>query len=217
MATEVPDMEPYIKALEEHTPQSSRDTPLSELVIFKCRPEHTPPSEAALTRIENDFAKNSAKGDGIRYFSWGVSLNDSSTVVAGMDWRKIQDHWQFWRTPAFVPVITALQTFFVNERPLVRHYKFGEQGMLRHEWQRWVVFDNGEADKSEEEMKEQLGIKSEGQAWKEFRGGFAGDMGETTWYCGTLGYDSEEALKKDDDVLVKKGVVHLVKIHQVEG
>ncbi|KAK5953722.1 hypothetical protein OHC33_004991 [Knufia fluminis] len=219
MTTDLPDMQAVTAQLLAHTPKSSLDIPLTEIVVFKLLPQHTPPSPSDLSTIQNDFAAKSAAGEGVRRVAWGCSLDDPSTVIIMFDWRRIQDHWAFWSTPAFEPVMRVISTLFEPGRPLVRHYRFGDGGMLRQEWQRVVVFDYGEEGKGEDEMKGLLGVKGEGegQAWKGWRGGFAADVGEGSWYCGCLGYESEEAMTKDDEGLVRKGETHLVKLTPVEA
>jgi hypothetical protein len=63
-------------------------------------------------------------------------------VLIMFDWRRMQDHWAFWHTLAFVPVITTIQEVFVLGQPLVRHYKLGSgPGMSRQERQRVIVWD----------------------------------------------------------------------------
>lgn len=39
-----------------------------------------------------------------------------------LDWEKIQDHWDFWKTQSFPPVMVGISKLFEAGRPLVRHY-----------------------------------------------------------------------------------------------
>lgn len=205
--TELPDMAAVTQILRQHTPASSLDKPLTEVVVFKLLPAQKPPSAATLARIEKDFAANSAGGVGVRRVAWGTSLTDPSTVVLMFDWRRIQDHWDFWATEAFVPVMTAIQELFEPGRPLVRHFDFEGQGMLVERWQRLDLWEAGESN---------VEAPKNGK-WKTRRGGFAVDIGETGWYGACVGYESESDLREEDGQLPKNGEKHLIDFRFLDG
>lgn len=206
-STELPDMDAVKEMLLQHTPASSLDKPLTEIVIFKLLPAHTPPSAATLARVEKDFAVHSAGGVGVRRVAWGMSLTDPATVALMLDWRRIQDHWDFWATKAFVPVIKAIQELFEPGRPLVRHFDYGGQGMLRARWQRLDVWQAAET---------KVEPPKDGK-WKSQRRGPAADLGETDWYNICLGYASESELRDDDRQHAKNGEIHLMDFRFIEG
>ncbi|KAK2808994.1 hypothetical protein FQN50_004268 [Emmonsiellopsis sp. PD_5] len=212
MGTTAADMKGYEQMLLQHTPPSSLDTPVTEIVIFKLAQDPTPQTRAA---IEQDFIANSSKGEGVNRTAWGYSLDDPRTVVIMFDWRKIQDHWTFWQTPAFEPVIKCIETVFEPGRPLVRHYKFDPVGMVGEEYVQVMVWDEGQGqeERGKEEMEGK--VKSKGQNWSSRKGGFAVDINEMTWYCTLLGYSSEAAAREDG--IEAKGASHLVKLTYVPG
>ncbi|KAK2793978.1 hypothetical protein FQN52_000310 [Onygenales sp. PD_12] len=212
MPTTAAKMKGYEQMLLQHTPPSSLNIPVTEIVIFKLAHDRTPQTTAA---IEQDFLANSAKGEGVNRTAWGYSLDDPRTVVIMFDWRKIQDHWAFWQTPAFEPVIKCIETVFEPGRPLVRHYKLDPVGMAGDEYVQVMVWDEdqGQEERGKEEMEGK--VKSKGQNWSSRNGGFAVDMNETTWYCALLGYPSEAAAREDG--IEAKGASHLVKFTHIPG
>ncbi|PGH14606.1 hypothetical protein AJ79_02941 [Helicocarpus griseus UAMH5409] len=194
------EMKAYEQMLLQHKP--ALNIPVTEVVIFKLLENPT----AETTEVKQDFVANAGGGEGMRRTAWGYSLDDPRTVVMMFEWRKIQDHWAFWQTPAFEPVIKCIRTIFEPERPLVRHYKFDPPGMLEAEYIKVMVWDEG-AEKSREEMEAK--VKSDSQSCIGQRGGFAVDMNEMTWYCTLLGYPSEQAARSDG--IEAQGEAHLVK------
>jgi hypothetical protein len=64
-------------------------------------------------------------------------------MVWMLDWDRIQDHWDFWQTPGFGPVMNTISKLFVPGRPFVRYYDFGEPGMVENKWIRLFVWDEG--------------------------------------------------------------------------
>lgn len=127
-----------------------------------------------------------------------------------LDWEKIQDHWDFWQTPAFAPVIACIDKIFVPGRPLVRHYEFKPQGMLRQNVQKVFVWnDESRAEKVETLMR----TKSHESARKD---AYAVDMHEASWRCVIYGYDDEDAASKDETVEWEGLEAHVVKLTFVE-
>ncbi|KAK3081920.1 hypothetical protein LTS18_012160 [Coniosporium uncinatum] len=199
-------MKAYEMVLREHT--SSLDIPVTEIVIFKLLDDL---KEETMTLIEKDFVTPAGKGDGVRRIAWGCSLDDLRTFVLMFDWRCIQDHWAFWQTPEFEPVMSCINKCFEPGRPLVRHYKFEPSGMVRMEYVQLLVWDEGKEKDGEELMGL---VEREGESWKNSKAGFAVDMGEMTWCAVTLGYESEKAARADK--VGKKGETHLLKLQYLD-
>lgn len=74
------------------------DVPVTEVAIFKLISNAT---EETLDSIRKDFILNSATADKISRLSWGQSLDDPKAIIMFYDWRRIQDHWDFWQQPEF--------------------------------------------------------------------------------------------------------------------
>lgn len=196
------EMKAYTESLRHHTP--SLDIPLTEIVVFKLI-EH--PTEETTALIERDFVGAATGGEGIRRIGWGYSLDDPRTFIIMFDWRKIQDHWDFWQTPAFGPVIACITKCFEPGRPLVRHYKFDPPGMLKEEFVQVLVWDEG-AERSADEIARK--VESKSNSWVSRKAGFAMDLGEMTWCSVLLGYRTEAAARADE--IGQKGETHLAKL-----
>lgn len=177
------EMRAYEQVLLQHT--SALDVPVTEVVIFKLREDR---SEATLKRIKTEFLMNAARGKGVNRTAWGCSMDDPSTVVVMFDWQKIQDHWAFWQTDLFPPVIQCISSVFEEGRPLVRHYKFDPPGMLDTRYVRVLVWDEG-VERQPEEMVS--AVTNRNQSWIQRKGAFAVDMNEMTWYCELQGFSTE--------------------------
>lgn len=198
--------------LEQYTPASSRGIPVTEFVIFKLLPDFaSQDSDTLLNRIRDDFAKPSASGDGIRLVSYGRGVDDASSVILGFDWRRIEDHWDFWLTPAFEPVSNTIQTLFEPGMPLVKHYKFDQPGMLRDAVQRVVVWKAGAG---KENPSNDVNAKGGSGSVKR---GWAVDAGEADWYIVTVGY-ADESKAVNDQATVPDGATNIVfKMNFIEG
>jgi hypothetical protein len=183
-------MAQYTEVLLEHT--KHQGVPVTEVVVFKLKEPFT--AEIG-QQFETKIFNNANKGKGITRAAWGNSLNDPSTLVWMMDWEKIEDHWGFWQTEHFLPVMAGINDLFVEGRPLVRHYKFGPQGLSTSEFVRVVIWDEKEKTTADEVFNG----KDFGSGYSERKGGFAVDMREETWFCTLLGYKSleeaEESIK----------------------
>ena len=194
-------MKAYETALLEH--KSALDIPVTEVVIFKLLNDRT---DETTVSIERDFVANSIKAEGVKRISWGYSVDDPRTVILMFDWRKIQDHWAFWQTDYFPPVLGCIERLFEPGRPLVRHYEFDPVGMLDQEYVRVLVWDEqGGSLNSSADVMEGVGGNSSIR-----KGGFAVDLDEMTWFCALLGYESEETASKDP--VTFKGETHVVKL-----
>jgi hypothetical protein len=110
--------------------------PVTEIALFKLAKDSDSDTAA---KIERDFVKFAAMGEGVRRVGWGYSLTAPDTFVIMFSWRKIEDHWAFWQTEAFTPVINCISMCFKPGRPLVRHYKFEPSGMLSEEYVRLFI------------------------------------------------------------------------------
>lgn len=206
-------MAAYTAHLRTHT--SAQNKPVTELCIFKLRPRYTNDHPTALSIFASQILANTAPGNGkpnapgIRKTAYGFSVDDPGTFVWMLDWDKIQDHWAFWQTEAFPPVIGAITELFVEGRPLVRHYDFGEEGMLDGGIgvARVLVWDDGEG------KARALGNASAPRA-KQVREAYAVDLGEMNWWCSLLGYESEEKCRADGgDVRAGDGAEdHIVRL-----
>lgn len=204
MAT-VDEMKAYEQVLLQHT--SALDVPVTEVVIFKLRKGR---DEATLNQIKEQFLKNAARGNGVNRTAWGFSTDDPRTVVAMFDWQKIQDHWAFWQTDLFPPVIQCISTVFEPGRPLVRHYKFDPPGMLDTKYVQVLVWDEGVERRPEEMVST---VTRQKQTWIQRKGAFAVDMNETTWYCELQGFSSEADARASGTV--PRGETHLVELELV--
>lgn len=198
------EMKGYELALSNHTP--CLDIPVTEVAVFKLREALTPDT---LASIEKVFVGNSSAGRGVRRTGWGFSLDDPNTFIIMWDWDKIQDHWHFWQTPAFPPLMACIEKSF-QDGLLVRHYKFEPAGMVKEDTTQILIWDAGKEATSEEIARS---ITSKGTSWKSIKTGPAVDMGDMTWCCAMLGYDSAEAARADN--IQPKEVSHLVRFKYI--
>ncbi|USP79332.1 hypothetical protein yc1106_06606 [Curvularia clavata] len=195
----------YAAVLSQYKP--AQDKALTEVAIFKLKEVQ---SAATLEYFESQIIQNTAAGKGIIRQSYGFSLSDPHTLIWMLDWEKIQDHWDFWQTPAFAPVIACIDKIFVSGRPLVRHYDFQPPGMLKQRIQKVFVWnDESEASKAET----LLGKNTNASAKKD---AYAVDMQETSWRCVVFGYENEEASSKENIVDWEGLEAHLVKLEFIE-
>ncbi|KAH7377428.1 hypothetical protein BKA64DRAFT_609496, partial [Cadophora sp. MPI-SDFR-AT-0126] len=197
-------MAQYAKVLLEHT--KNQGVPVTEVVVFKLKEPFT--TEIG-QQFETQVFNNAKKGKGITRSAWGNSLDDPSTLVWLMDWEKIEDHWEFWQTKEFLPVMTGINALFVEGRPLVRHYKFEPRGLLTSEFVRVVVWDEKDKTAPDEVLKD----KDFGSGHSELKGAFAIDMQEETWFCTLLGYKSLEEAKQSVKIAATEN--HLVQLKHV--
>lgn len=188
---------------------SAMGYPVTEIAVFKLVKERT---EELTSVIERDFVKPSAAGEGVRRVGWGFSQNAPDTFVIMFDWRKIEDHWAFWQTEAFNPVINCISTCFQRGRPLVRHYKFDPPAMLSEEYVRLFVWDEG-SEKSPQEIMDKVAVGAKN--YRSSHAGFAVDMGEMTWCSVLLGYPNEEAAESDE--ITPQFATHLLKLQYIDG
>ncbi|OAL42909.1 hypothetical protein IQ07DRAFT_637398 [Pyrenochaeta sp. DS3sAY3a] len=198
-------MAAYAAVLSQYKP--AQDKPVTEIAIFKLKDAQ---SAATLEYFETQIIQNTTPGKGIIRQSYGFSLSDPHTLIWMLDWEKIQDHWDFWQTPAFKPVIACIDKIFVSGRPLVRHYEFKPPGMVQQHVQKVFVWnDTTGADKAVD-FVHKTGHES---AKKD---AYAVDMEETTWRCIVLGYENEEIAFKDDNVEWEGLEAHCVRMKFVE-
>ncbi|KAI1339108.1 hypothetical protein F5Y15DRAFT_94116 [Xylariaceae sp. FL0016] len=208
------EMAAYTQRLLAHT--SAHNKPVTEIAIFKLNPAYATDHAAATAEFESQILSQTAPGKpyakGILRTSWGFSMHDPTTLVWMLDWEKIQDHWEFWQTPGFGPVISAITKLFVPGRPLVRHYDFGEQGMLGTPWVRVFVWDEKkEGVKPEEACGRVLGPGvSKSETIK--RQAYAVDVDEMTWYCLLLGYEDENDAAAQEVLPDFQGEDHTVRL-----
>ncbi|OJJ01769.1 hypothetical protein ASPVEDRAFT_651057 [Aspergillus versicolor CBS 583.65] len=189
-------MAAYAAYLRSHT--VAHNKPVTEICIFQLQPQFWHDHSTALAKFESQIVANTAPGgnkpnaQGIRKIAYGFSVDDAGAFVWMLDWEKIQDHWDFWQTAAFPPVMNAITELFVAGRPLVRHYDFGEAGMLDREFEvaRVLVWDDGEV--------KPLGNVTSCVNARQTREGYAVDVNETTWWCSLLGYESEADCRADE-------------------
>ncbi|RKK06690.1 hypothetical protein BFJ68_g16549 [Fusarium oxysporum] len=214
MAT-IEEMSAYAEQLEAHTPPTSKNKHVTEIAIFKLLPEFSQNHGAVLAEFEANIVTNCSPGAqyaiGIRKIGWGFSEDDPATFVWLLDWEKIQDHWEFWKTQSFPPVIATISKLFEPGKPLVRHYDFGGAGMLDENIKiaRITVRDDGNERKQQEPAKSLEGPS--GKA-KQVREGYAVDVNETNWWCSMVGYESM-AEAKGDHVQIKNGdVAHVFEL-----
>lgn len=213
------EMAGYAAHLHAGTPSSSKGRPVTEVCIFKLLPAFAADHAAAAAEFESNVVANTKPGSphavGIRRLAWGFSLDDPGTFVWALDWDRIEDHWDFWQSPAFPPVIGAIVKLFEAGRPLVRHYDFGDRGMLDAgvaDVARVMVWDDGVQGR-EEGRAAGLAREREGSTKaKQFRGGYAVDMDEDTWWCSLLGYDSESEAREDHIELAEGAESHIVQL-----
>lgn len=85
-----------------------------------------------------------------------------TTFLIMFDWRRIQDHWDFWQTPNFSPVISCISRCFEPGRPLVRHFRFEPAGMPSDDVVKVMVWDQGRDEGTGQEILEKVVNKNEG-------------------------------------------------------
>lgn len=115
-----------------------------------------------------------------------------------LDWEKIQDHWEFWQTPGFPPVINTINKLFIPGRPLVRHYDFGCRGMVEASWMRLFISDKKKDDTTTEMALSKILKNDTPEITSVRRQGYAVDVDETTWYCLLLGYQDKRSAAKEE-------------------
>lgn len=108
-----------------------------------------------------------------------------------LDWEKIQDHWEFWQTPGFPPIINTISKLFIPGRPLVRHYDFGGQGMIETTWVRLFIWEKKMDDATAEVALSKVRKNDAPETTPARRQGYAVDVDETTWCCLLIGYKDE--------------------------
>lgn len=209
------EMAAYTARLQAHT--SAQDKPVAEICVFKLLPEYAADHASALAEFESQMIASTAPGKehsvGIRRLSWGFSLDDPATLVWMLDWAKIQDHWAFWQSPAFPAVMGCITRLFAPGRPLVRHYDFGEQGMLdaKYQFARILVRDD-ETEKGSGDV-----VRPDAEGAEQTRVAYAVDVDEMTWWCSLLGYANEQearAAKVDRSKWVES---HILKLKYLEN
>lgn len=195
-------MKQYEQVLLQTAPVQG--VPVTEIVLFKLIAE---PTQEAFDSIKKDFVDNAITGQGIRRISWGPSLDDSKTFALMFDWDKIEDHWTYWQTPQFEPVMACINKWFEPGRPLVRHYQFEPPGMVTKEYTRVYVWDNGTNDGTDRIL---ASVADENDKSVGHKAGFAVDPGEVTWCCVLKGYESEAKARESN--VAAKHETHLLKL-----
>ncbi|EUC47348.1 hypothetical protein COCMIDRAFT_3607 [Bipolaris oryzae ATCC 44560] len=191
MANSAERMAAHTQLLKTYLP--AQDKPITEVAIFELK---HPQSPETLRNFEQRIIANCQDGKGIKRMAWGFSLTDEKKLVWMLDWDKIQDHWDFWQTPAFTPVIQAIEDLFVEGRPLVRHYEFDPPGMLNQEYQRVLIWNQENRDIAAEQVLKSNGPTTTSTSIAS-NGAYAVDMDEDTWWCSNFGYTSEAEVRKD--------------------
>lgn len=211
------EMAAYTLRLQGHT--SAQSKPVTEICIFKLRDHFVSDHASAATQFETQIIDNTRPGGvhslGIRKCAWGFSVDDPSTLVWMLDWDMIQSHWAFWQSPGFPPVMEAISNLFVPGRPLVRHFDFGEEGMLGSECEfaRVLVWDDGPKGKSEFRARTVIGASSK---CKDAREAYAVDLDEMTWWCSLFGYSGVADARADSVNEVPEAGSHVVKLKYQE-
>lgn len=208
------EMAAYTQRLISHT--SAQNKPVTEIAIFKLNPDYATDHAAAAFEFESQILTQAAPGQpyakGIRRTSWGFSKDDPGTLIWMLDWEKIQDHWEFWQTPGFPPVISTITKIFVSGRPLVRHYDFGELGMVEAPWVRLFVWNEERNGESVEEDRSKV-LRTEGSNLAmNKRQAHAVDIDEMTWQCLLLGYEDEASADQEEVHPAFRGEEHLLKL-----
>jgi quinol monooxygenase YgiN len=131
-----------MKAHEDHlrSQVTALDVPVTEVVIFKLLIDAT---DEALNAIRKDFLHNAAAANGLIRLSWSQSLDDPKSIVMFFDWRRIQDHWEFWQQPEFEAIFASITKWFEPGAPIVHHYAFDTPGMIDTECVRVLIWNNG--------------------------------------------------------------------------
>jgi hypothetical protein len=207
-------MAAYTTRLRSHI--IAQNKPVTEICVFKLQPRFSQDHSAAIALFESQIVANTTPGGvysrGIRKIAYGFSVGEPGTFVWMLDWEKIQDHWDLWQSAGFPPVMSAITELFAAGRPLVRHYDFGEDGMLDRRFgiARVLVWDDTEAGKAEGRAKALRNANSTKAT--QVREAYAVDVDEMTWWCSLLGYESEADCRADN---VKSGAGaehHIVKL-----
>ena len=196
-------MAQYTKVLLEHT--KHQGVPVTEVIVFKLKEPFT---KKIGQQFQTQIFDNGNKGKGITRAAWGNSLSDPGTLIWMIDWAKIEDHWEFWQTEHFLPVISGINELFVEGRPLVRHYKFEPPGLLSSKFVRVMIWD----EKGKTVAEEVLYEKDFDSGYTELKGAFAIDMQEETWFCTLLGYKGLEEAK--ESIKFNATENHLVRLQQ---
>lgn len=184
----------YAAHLNANTPASSKGKPVTEIAIFNLQSPYDLDHEAAASEFESQIVEHCQPGapyaKGIRKIAWGFSVDDPKAFVWLLDWHRIEDHWDFWLTPGFPPVIETITKLFTPGRPLVRHFDFGRAGMLDKKVSvaRIAVWDDGTQGKASGRAVSLLQTNS---GAIDGRGGYAVDLDEGTWWSTLLGFDTE--------------------------
>lgn len=193
-------MAAYAASLSHYLP--AQDKPVTEVVIFRLKDSQ---SAATLTDFEQEIILNTRSGAGVKRQAYGFSLTDSKTFIWMLDWEKIQDHWDFWQTPAFPPVIACIKRLFEEGRPLVRHYDFAPMGMLLQELQRVIVWQSETVDLSTHVLRGTSRAIAN-------KAGNAVDMQETAWRCILMGYKCDQDADSEGFVDQEHVEAHLVRL-----
>ncbi|KAI1843416.1 hypothetical protein JX265_013298 [Neoarthrinium moseri] len=208
------EMAAYTQRLISHT--SAQDKPVTEIAVFKLNPAFATDHAAAAAEFESQIIEQTAPGKpyakGIRRVSWGFSKDDPETFVWMLDWDKIQDHWEFWQTPGFQPVISTINKLFVPGRPLVRHYDFGEPGMIETAWIRLFVWDEKKEGATPEAAYGKVMKTNAPRTATGERQAYAVDVDEMTWYCLLLGFENETGAAKAEVQSGFDGEDHIVQL-----
>ncbi|GKT45201.1 uncharacterized protein ColSpa_05382 [Colletotrichum spaethianum] len=216
----VEQMAGYRDYLLAETPPASLGKPVTEICLFKLLPTYARDHTAAEAEFCSQIVANTTPGKpyakGIRALTWGFSEADPATFFWTLDWDKIENHWDFWLTPSFSPVIAAINKLFEPGRPLVRHFDFdGAKTPSRTlSVARFMIWDDGTEGVTEGRARA-LG-NSKGMA-REVLEGYAVDVNEQTWWCSLLLYESlEEAA--DDHVKSGDGAEsHIVRLRRQDA
>jgi hypothetical protein len=193
-------MAAYAAALREYLP--AQDKPVTEIAIFKLL---APQSASTLAYFEQQIIANTRSGVGIKRQSYGFSTTDLRTFIWMIDWVKIQDHWNFWQTPEFEPVMACIEELFEVGRPLVRHYAFEPMEMLPQVLQRVVVWNDDGQSLVPGMIENQCRAVAKKDA-------YAVDMGETTWHCAVIGYESEANAAAEEQIEQEGVESHVVRL-----
>lgn len=205
----------YAAHLNANTPSSSKGRPVTEIAIFTLQApydeDHTAARDEFVSQIVTNCRPGAPYAKGIRKIAWGFDPTDPKAFIWMLDWTRIEDHWDFWLTPGFPPVMAAISKLFTPGRPLVRHYDFGEQGMLGKsaKFAKLAVWDDGQEGKAQEQASK---ISTTDNGDLDRREAYAVDLDEDTWWATMVAYQSEGDAK-EAEVKGKEGaVVHNIKL-----
>ncbi|KAK6219345.1 hypothetical protein LQW54_002333 [Pestalotiopsis sp. IQ-011] len=187
-------MAAYTQRLLAYTPAQNK--PVTEIAIFKLNTEFAADHDAAAMEFESQIIEQAAPG---KPFAKGIRRErPDSTCVWMLDWEKIQDHWEFWQTPGFPPIINAINKLFIPGRPLVRHYDFGGQGMIETTWVRLFIWDEKMDDAAAEVALSKVLKNDAIETAPARRQGYAVYVVETTWCCPLIGYKDERRAVEEE-------------------